>query len=131
MPIGNLTWSISKPITLQNPIASQMSVMRSSLIGGLISNLQFNLNRKQARVRLFEIGCCFIRDDESDCKQVEKLAGLSYGDIAPEQWGITARSVDFYDVKADIEALWQGKALYFRKFSHPALHPGKSAQILS
>jgi len=120
----------SKPIALQNPIASQMSVMRSSLIGGLISNLQFNLNRKQARVRLFEIGCCFIRDDESDCKQVEKLAGLSYGDIGPEQWGITARSVDFYDVKADIEALCQGKALYFRKFSHPALHPGKSAQIL-
>ncbi|MBK7493376.1 MAG: phenylalanine--tRNA ligase subunit beta [Nitrosomonas sp.] len=120
----------SKPITLQNPIASQMSVMRSSLIGGLISNLQFNLNRKKTRVRLFEIGCCFIRDDESDCKQVEKLAGLSYGDIAPEQWGITARSVDFYDVKADIEALCQGKALYFRKFAHPALHPGKSAQIL-
>lgn len=120
----------SKPIALQNPIASQMSVMRSSLIGGLISNLQFNLNRKQARVRLFEIGCCFIRDDESDCKQVEKLAGLSYGDIGPEQWGITARSVDFYDVKADIEALCQGKALYFRKFAHPALHPGKSAQIL-
>ncbi|MER0170977.1 MAG: phenylalanine--tRNA ligase subunit beta [Nitrosomonas sp.] len=121
----------SKPIALQNPIASQMSVMRSSLIGGLISNLQFNLNRKQARVRLFEIGCCFIRDDESDCKQVEKLAGLSYGDIVPEQWGITARSVDFYDVKADIEALCQGKALYFRKFAHPALHPGKSAQILA
>ena len=121
----------SKPIALQNPIASQMSVMRSSLIGGLISNLQFNLNRKQARVRLFEIGCCFIRDDESDCKQVEKLAGLSYGDIVLEQWGITARSVDFYDVKADIEALCQGKALYFRKFAHPALHPGKSAQILA
>ncbi|MER0216437.1 MAG: phenylalanine--tRNA ligase subunit beta [Nitrosomonas sp.] len=121
----------SKPIALQNPIASQMSVMRSSLIGGLISNLQFNLNRKQARVRLFEIGCCFIRDDESDCKQVEKLAGLSYGDIVPEQWGITARGVDFYDVKADIEALCQGKALYFRKFAHPALHPGKSAQILA
>jgi len=120
----------SRPIALQNPIASQMSVMRSSLIGGLISNLQFNLNRKQARVRLFEIGCCFIRDDESDCKQVEKLAGLSYGDMAPEQWGVTARGIDFYDVKADVEALCQGQALYFRKFSHPALHPGKSAQIL-
>ena len=61
---------------------------------------------------------------------MEKLAGLSYGDIVPEQWGITARGVDFYDVKADIEALCQGKALYFKKFAHPALHPGKSAQIL-
>jgi len=120
----------SRAIALQNPIASQMSVMRSTLIGGLISNLQFNLNRKQARVRLFEIGCCFIRDDESDCRQVEKLAGLSYGDVAPEQWGISARNVDFYDVKADVEALCKGKAAHFRKFSHPALHPGKSAQIL-
>jgi phenylalanyl-tRNA synthetase beta chain len=106
-----------------------MSVMRSTLIGGLISNLQFNLNRKQTRVRIFETGCCFIREDENDCKQIEKLAGLSYGDIVSEQWGIPARSVDFYDVKADVEILCRGKAIHFRKFSHPALHPGKTAQI--
>ena len=119
-----------RPIALQNPIASQMNVMRSTLIGGLIANLHFNLNRKQIRVRLFEMGCCFIRDDESDCKQIEKLAGLSYGDVVPEQWGIPARSVDFFDVKADVEALCKGKAIHFRKFAHPALHPGKSAQIV-
>lgn len=119
----------NKPIALQNPIASQMNVMRSTLIGGLISNLQFNLNRKQTRVRLFETGCCFIRDNENDCRQIEKLAGLSYGDVVPEQWGMPARSVDFYDIKADVEVLCRGKTIYFRKFSHPALHPGKSAQI--
>ena len=119
----------SKPITLKNPIASQMSVMRSTLMGGLISNLQFNLNRKQTRVRLFEMGCCFVRSDASDCEQIEKLAGLSYGDIASEQWGIPARNTDFYDAKADIEALYGNQAIHFNKFSHPALHPGKSAQI--
>ncbi|MBP6057873.1 MAG: phenylalanine--tRNA ligase subunit beta [Nitrosomonas sp.] len=119
----------SKPITLKNPIASQMSVMRSTLIGGLISNLQFNLNRKQTRVRLFEMGCCFIRDDANDCKQMEKLAGLSYGDIASEQWGISARNADFYDIKADMEILYRNQAIHFKKFSHPALHPGKSAEI--
>lgn len=119
----------SKPIALKNPIASQMNVMRSTLIGGLISNLQFNLNRKQARVRLFEVGCCFVRDDEHDCKQIEKLAGLCYGDIAFEQWGIPARSMDFYDAKADIEVLCGNQAIHFRVFAHPALHPGKSAQI--
>ncbi|SFE77527.1 phenylalanine--tRNA ligase subunit beta [Nitrosomonas sp. Nm166] len=118
-----------RPITLKNPIASQMSVMRSTLIGGLISNLQFNLNRKQIRVRLFETGCCFVRDNENNYKQIEKLAGLSYGDIASEQWGIPARNVDFYDIKADIEVLCRDQAIYFKKFSHPALHPGKSAQI--
>lgn len=119
----------SKPIALQNPIASQMSVMRSTLIGGLISNLQFNLNRKQTRVRLFESGCCFMREDENDCKQIEKLAGLSYGDVVSEQWGVPARSVDFFDIKADVEILCRGKAIHFRKCSHPALHPGKAAQI--
>lgn len=119
----------SKPVTLKNPIASQMSVMRSTLIGGLISNLQFNLNRKQTRVRLFEMGCCFIRDDVNDCKQMEKLAGLSYGDIASEQWGIPARNVDFYDVKADIEVLCRNQTINFKTFAHPALHPGKSAEI--
>lgn len=119
----------STPITLKNPIASQMSVMRSTLIGGLISNLQFNLNRKQTRVRLFEMGCCFVRDDESDCKQVERIAGLSYGDVVFEQWGMLARNIDFYDIKADIEVLCRGRTIHFKKFLHPALHPGKSAQI--
>ncbi|PSJ17375.1 phenylalanine--tRNA ligase subunit beta [Nitrosomonas supralitoralis] len=118
-----------KPVTLLNPIASQMNVMRSTLIGGLISNLQFNLNRKQTRVRLFEIGCCFIRDHENDCKQTEKIAGLSYGDFSSEQWGIQARNVDFYDIKADVEVLCRGKSVCFNKFFHPALHPGKSAEI--
>lgn len=119
------------PITLKNPIASQMSVMRSSLIGGLIANLQFNLNRKQTRVRLFEMGCCFERGEKSECKQVEKLAGLCYGDAVVEQWGESSRDVDFYDVKADIEALFWPQVIHFVAFEYPVLHPGKSAQIRS
>lgn len=120
----------SNTIFLKNPIASQMNVMRSTLIGGLISNLQFNLNRKQARVRLFEVGACFTKEQDNDYKQIEKLAGLCYGDVASEQWGIPARTVDFYDVKSDIDALFSGrKILDFRILSHPALHPGKSASI--
>ncbi len=117
------------PISLKNPIASQMNVMRSSLIGGLIANLRFNLNRKQTRVRLFEMGCCFERSEKSGCKQVEKLAGLCYGDAVVEQWGESSRDVDFYDVKADIEALFWPQAIHFVVFEYPALHPGKSAQI--
>ena len=113
---------------LKNPISSQMGAMRSSLIGGLISNLQFNLNRKQTRVRLFEIGSCFVRENESYV-QSEKLAGLCYGDIVDEQWGLPERSVDFYDAKADIEALFWPENIRFEVTSHPALHPGKSAQI--
>lgn len=118
------------PVALKNPIASHMSVMRSSLIGGLIANLQFNLNRKQARVRLFEIGCCFLRGDENSSMQMENLAGLCYGDIVPEQWGAPSRNVDFYDVKADIEALCGPNNCYFEADPHPALHPGRAASVI-
>lgn len=116
------------PVTLKNPLSSQMGVMRSSLLGGLISNLQFNLNRKQTRVRLFEIGCCFVKEGETYA-QPEKLAGLCYGEAVAEQWGMPARRVDFYDVKADIEALLWPALPSFEAASHSTLHPGKSARI--
>ncbi|HKX53365.1 MAG TPA: phenylalanine--tRNA ligase subunit beta [Nitrosospira sp.] len=116
------------PIALKNPLSNQLAVMRSSLLGGLVSNLQFNLNRKQSRVRLFEIGGCFQKDGQTYSQQ-EKLAGLCYGDVVEEQWGLPARPVDFYDAKADIEALlWPGE-LRAATVRHPALHPGKSAEI--
>ncbi|SFH16138.1 phenylalanyl-tRNA synthetase beta subunit [Nitrosospira sp. Nsp14] len=118
----------NKPVALKNPLSSQMAVMRSSLFGSLIANLGFNLNRKQTRVRLFEIGCCFEGLGDAVAQQ-EKLGGLCYGDVLAEQWGAPARDVDFYDVKADIEALFWPRAVRVVSASHPALHPGKSAQI--
>ncbi len=117
------------PIMLKNPIASQMAAMRSSLVGGLIDCLCFNLNRKQPRIRVFEIGACFYRTDEG-YGQEEKLAGLCYGAAFPEQWGIQSRTVDFYDVKSDIEAIFYPTIPSFAPFSHPALHPGRSAAVL-
>lgn len=120
----------SRPIALKNPIASHMSVMRSSLIGGLIANLQFNLNRKQDRVRLFEVGSCFECDSNGDYHQFDKLAGLGYGDMYPEQWGESARAIDFFDLKADIEVLFHARELNFQSGSHAAFHPGKSAKVI-
>src|SRR5690606_3076450 len=66
------------PIKLKNPIASHMNVMRSSLFGGLINNLQFNLNRKQNRIRIFELGSCFVQEDSEE-KETENLAILCSG----------------------------------------------------
>lgn len=129
----DLSWEESlaankEPVRLKNPLSSQMTVMRSSLLGGLVSNLQFNLNRKQSRIRLFEIGSCFTWANGSHVQE-EKMAGLCYGDALPEQWGLPAREVDFFDVKADIEALfWPDTTRAIPAF-HPALHPGKSALI--
>ena len=120
------------PVALQNPIASNLAVMRSSLLGGLVGALRFNLNRKQARVRLFEVGACFTRsrsESGSEYLQTQRLSGIAYGACLPEQWGEAARAVDFYDVKADVEALFAPQVLRFVAASHPALHPGRSAQI--
>lgn len=115
------------PVTLKNPISSQLAVMRSSLLGGLIGALRINFVRKQSRVRLFEAGVCFTGDNHA---QRERFAGLCYGTQLPEQWGTAARSVDFYDVKADVEALFAPALLSFIASPHPASHPGRSAQIL-
>jgi len=117
------------PIALKNPIASQMSVMRSSLLGGLLSALRTNLARKQPRVRLFEIGGCFSAEAGS-YQQDERLAGLAYGAAMSEQWGSPQRNADFYDVKGDVEALFAPRSLSFQAASHPASHPGRSARIL-
>ncbi|MBL79856.1 MAG: phenylalanine--tRNA ligase subunit beta [Nitrosomonadaceae bacterium] len=115
-------------VMLKNPISSQLNAMRSNLIGGLVSNLQFNLNRKQTRVRIFEIGSCFLKEGNY-YNQSEKLAGLCYGDVVDEQWGFSARNTDFYDVKSDVEALFWPESISFKAAPHIALHPGKSSHV--
>ncbi len=124
----------TNPIRLANPIASQMAVMRSSLIGGLVANLVTNLKRKQARVRLFEVGRSFHRDAAAQpvagFRQPWKLAGLAFGGALPEGWGSGGRKVDFFDVKGDLEALLAPAVLRFEKLNHPALHPGRAARVL-
>ena len=123
-----------KLIRLANPIASQMAVMRSTLFGGLISNLQTNLKRKQGRVRLFETGRTFHRENAAvpvdGFHQPWKLAGLAYGGALPEGWGSGSRKVDFYDVKGDLEALMPNAYVRFEKIEHPALHPGRAAKLV-
>ncbi len=116
------------PVVLQNPIASTMAVMRSSIIGGLVGALRYNLNRSQARVRLYEIGACFAQTNDG-YGQSQRLSCMAYGAASPEQWGVAARPVDFFDAKADVEALFAPQPLQFVAAAHPALHPGRSAQI--
>ena len=120
----------ANPVTLINPIASQMSVMRSTLFGGLIDTLVSNLNRKQSRVRVFEIARVFLKQADASVLQPERLAGLAFGSRYPEQWGVSSERVDFHDVKADVEALLAPRAAVYRAAQHPALHPGRTADIL-
>ncbi len=125
------------PIKLLNPIASQMSVMRSSLLGSLIAVLRFNLDRKAERVRLFELGRVFLKDasvPDSDTTvagfdQPMHVAGLAYGAVDTLQWGSAERSVDFFDIKGDVQALLAPLQPTFQPAEHPAMHPGRCASV--
>jgi phenylalanyl-tRNA synthetase beta chain len=119
------------PVRLANPIASQLAVLRSSLLGGLLDNLVTNLKRKQSRVRLFEMGRGFAHAGEAGgYRQPWRLALLAYGARLPEGWGRDAGRVDFFDLKGDVESLFAPAELSFARNAHPALHPGRAANIL-
>ena len=117
-------------ICLKNPISADMSVMRTTLWCGLLKAAQYNVNRQQNRVRLFENGLRFISQD-GKIKQHKVLAGLVLGPVNEEQWGEKTRQIDFFDLKSDIESLGAltGNKVTFVADEHPALHPGQSAKI--
>ncbi|WP_118179350.1 phenylalanine--tRNA ligase subunit beta [Paraburkholderia phosphatilytica] len=127
----------SDPVRVVNPIASQYSVMRTSLFGSLINVLRFNLNRRADRVRVFETGRVFVRDAAVKAgeltvegfAQPKMVGALAYGPVLDEQWGAASRAVDFFDVKGDLDALLAPLQARYVKAEHPALHPGRSARI--
>lgn len=127
----------AEPIGVLNPIAAPLAVMRSSLMGSLIAVLRYNLARRAARVRVFEIGRVFRRDAGATASdagvagiaQPMQVAGLAFGAADTVQWGLTERAVDYFDVKGDVEALLAPLQARFVAAQHPALHPGRSARV--
>jgi phenylalanyl-tRNA synthetase beta chain len=127
----------ANPIKLLNPIASQMSVMRSSLLGSLLQVLKFNLDRKAERVRVFELGRVFLRDASvtttdttvRGVHQPMRVAGLAYGSPDGLQWARKAGHGDFYDMKGDVQALLAPLQAEFAPAAHPAMHPGRCAAV--
>ncbi len=120
------------PIPLMNPIASHMSVMRTSLLPGLLLTLASNYRRQWRRIRVFEMGNVFHGDHKTQ-SQVCRLAGAITGDVATQQWDTSGKHVDFYDIKGHVEGLFQicGHTLEDRLEArpHPALHPAQSARV--
>ena len=125
----------AQPLALANPLSSEMSVMRTTLLPGLLNALKHNVNRQQTRVRLFETGLRFSPDTETSgpaaINQEAMFAGVICGDIHHEQWAEQSRKVDYFDIKADVEALlsFSANKSVFEAAQHPALHPGQSACI--
>jgi phenylalanyl-tRNA synthetase beta chain len=119
-------------MALANPLSEELGVMRTTLWPGLVRAVQYNRNRQNQRVRLFETGQRF-RGQPGALEQTPMLAGMVTGRAQPEHWDGQSRSVDFFDIKADVEALLGlgGDASHYRftPASHAALHPGQSAQI--
>jgi phenylalanyl-tRNA synthetase beta chain len=128
----------SNPIRLLNPIVSQQSVMRTTLIGSLVANIRHNQARKVPRIRVFEVGRVFMRDagatdgplSVGGLRQPVRIAAAAYGPMLPEQWDAPPRPVDFYDVKADLESMLAPLAASFEPAAHPAFHPGRSARVV-
>ena len=127
----------ANPIRVRNPIASQLAVMRSQLAGGLLANVQHNLNRKLPRVRVFEVGRVFRRSaavtdgplEVAGIEQPIRIGGAAFGTAVEEQWGTSSRPVDFFDVKSDVEALLAPRIGRFEPCPLPALHPGRAAKV--
>ncbi len=125
------------PIRVLNPIAAPLAVMRSSLIGSLVATLRHNLARRAPRVRIFEAGRVYQRNEvavDGDVSvagidQPMRLAALAYGDADALQWGVPERAIDFFDAKGDVEALLAPLPVRFAASEHPALHPGRSARV--
>lgn len=119
------------PIALANPISSDMAVMRTNLWPGLVKTMQYNLSRQQGRVRIFETGLRYRKVD-GIIAQHAFIAGLVYGSVTPEQWGEGQRGVDFFDIKADVEALLAQSGCKYSVVAdeHSALHPGQSAKVM-
>src|SRR5882672_3673217 len=129
----------ARPIRVLNPIASQLAVMRTTLFGSLVANVAYNLGRKLPRIRVFELGRVYLRDpaakegalDVAGVRQPMRVGAIAYGPALEEQWGVPdKRSADFYDAKADVEALLGPKVARYEAAPHPALHPGRSARVV-
>lgn len=121
------------PIALLNPISNEMSVMRTDFFAGLVQAISYNLKRQQSRVRFFETGLRFIPQADGSLEQTPTLALAITGERFEQSWADSSTDVDFFDLKGDIESLLArtGKLASYRFVgtSHPALHPGQTAQI--
>jgi phenylalanyl-tRNA synthetase beta chain len=125
------------PVKLVNPIASNMGVMRSSLIGSLLQVVKFNLDRRAERVRVFEIGRVFRKNAQTPNSDITvagfdqpiHIAAIAVGPLVPLQWAATEKDADFFDVKADLQALLSPLEAQFHAAEHPALHPGRCAAV--
>jgi len=123
-------------VLVQNPISDDMKAMRTTLFPGLLQSIAYNQNRQQPRVRIFESGLVFYKNDQDStgATQIPMVGGAIVGKMAASGWDEADRAVDFFDLKGDVETLLRmshqlGK-IRFERCNNPALHPGQSAALV-
>jgi len=116
------------PLMLANPLATDLSVMRTSLWPGLVASALYNQRRQQPRIRLIEIGHRFLKQENQEVCEEDMLAGIAWGSVSPSQWSSDGRPTDFFDVKGDLEALFP--ELKYVPAERSALHPGRTARVV-
>ncbi|MFL6591710.1 MAG: phenylalanine--tRNA ligase subunit beta [Luteimonas sp.] len=121
-----------RAVALANPLSAELGVMRTRLLPGLVASLARNVARQQPRVRLFELGKVFARQEPDAPRETLRIAAAACGSAAREQWGRREREVDFHDVKGDLDSLaaLAGVDLEYRRSQAPWAHPGRSADIV-
>jgi len=131
----SLLFPEAKTLSLEHPISADMSVMRVSLLPGLLQALSYNQKRQQQNLALFESGLVFSADEnaENGVYQCVKLAAVLSGNTAGEHWSIANKARDFYDAKALVEEILSMSAGHieaeFVPSQHTIFHPGQCASI--
>jgi phenylalanyl-tRNA synthetase beta chain len=121
----------SHVLPLANPLSAEMDVMRTTLLPGLLAALSYNVRRQQDRVRLFETGLAYVQHET--LLEIPRIAGVASGSAWPEQWSVSSRAVDFFDIKGDVERLLALRGYDTARFvplDEPWAHPGASAQVV-
>ena len=120
-------------IDITNPLSIDMSIMRASLLPGLLNNLLHNLKRQHRAIKLFESGKVF-KNLNTPNRETEMLAGIGYGLRMDEQWITKLETINFYDIKGDLEQLFSSlrinTIIQYDKSTHPMLCPGRTAEII-
>ncbi|WCE03135.1 phenylalanine--tRNA ligase subunit beta [Pseudoxanthomonas sp. JBR18] len=128
------SWGLNDgAVPLANPLSSELGIMRTGLLPGLVSTLQRNAARQAGRIRLFELGNVFAAAGQGQApRETLRVAAAVCGDAHAEQWGEASRAVDFHDLKGDLESLAaaSGAVLTFQPAEEGFGHPGRSAQVL-
>ena len=130
--MNSMMGSNTKTIDIQNPLSIEMSIMRTSLLPGLLQNLMHNLQRQHENIRLFESGKTFTSDQKLN-RESDVIAGICYGSRVKEQWGLKSNPIDFYDVKGDLDLLFMSlkinNQITYIKDTCPMLSTNKNAKI--